>query len=215
MPRGGKREGAGRPRTGRVSVKVRLTDRQKAIFQSLGGSKWLQKQLDKEEKIMTKFENLSRGAQNIITNLFGDGPLTRGEAIAALEDGEFLASLHTTETYVSETYEYIEGLPIGRDAELSLYEVRDAVRDADPFSYGDEALERRLLDCYDDDFTLGLFPSDGAAAVAAEDRQHADDAKAEKLGEEEFGKDFALSGGPVYRDHIAKWTAEDLEPVEL
>lgn len=214
MPRGGKREGAGRPRTGRVSVKVRLTERQRAIFQSLGGSKWLQDQIDKEEKTMTKYNDLSRAARRIIEGLFGDGPLTRGEAIAALEDGEFLASLHTTETYVSEAYEYLETIPVNRETELSLYVVRGAVSAADPFDYRDEALEARLLDCYED-CDLGLFPADGVAAAAADDRQMADDAKAEKIGLEALGKDFALSGGPVYRDHIGKWTVMGLEPVEL
>ena len=159
---------------------------------------------------MTKFENLSRGAKNIITELFGDGPLTRGAAIESLEGGEVLAKNGAA----AEALEYLETISVTRGTELALYEVRDAVRAADPFSYGDEALERRLLDCYDD-FTLGLFPSDGAAAVAAEDRQHADDAKAEKLGEGALGKDFALSGGPAYRNHIFKWTAEAVEPVEL
>lgn len=214
MPRGGKREGAGRPCANTVPVKVRLTERQKAIFQSLGGSKWLQQQLNVEDSKMTKFETLSRGAQNIINELFGDGPLTRGEAIAALEDGEFLASLHTTETYVSEAYEYLETIPVNRETELSLYVVRGAVSAADPFDYRDEALEGRLLDCYED-CDLGLFPADSAAAAVADDRQMADDAKAEKIGLEALGKDFALSGGPAYRDHIGKWTVMGLEPVEL
>ena len=215
MPRGGKREGAGRPRTGRVSVKVRLTERQRAIFQSLGGSKWLQDQIDKEEKTMTKYNDLSRAARRIIEGLFGDGPITRGAALDALEDGEYLKSIEAIEAPVAEAYEYIMTLPVDRETELSLYEVRGAVRSADPLDYHDEALEARLLDCYADFFDLGLFPSDAAAAAAAEDRQEADDAKAERVGEEALGKDFVLSGGPSYLGHIVKWTAEDLEPVEL
>ncbi len=72
MPRGGRREGAGRPRTGTISVKVRLTERQRAIFQSLGGSKWLQQRINEEESKMTKFENLSSGAQDIINRTAED-----------------------------------------------------------------------------------------------------------------------------------------------
>lgn len=163
---------------------------------------------------MTKFETLSRGAQRIISELFGEGPITRGAAIAALEDGEFLASLHTTETYVSEAYEYLETIPVDREAELAFYVVLGAIAAADAFDYSDEALEQKLLDCYED-CDLGLFPADAVAVAAADDRQMADDAKAEKIGLEALGKDFALSGGPVYRDHIGKWTSEGLEPVEL
>ena len=214
MPRGGKREGAGRPCANTVPVKVRLTERQKAIFQSLGGSKWLQQQLNVEDSKMTKFENLSRGAKNIINGLFTDGPLTRGAAIEALEDGEFLANIGATEESVGEAYEYLETIPVDRETELALYCIEDAIKDADPFDYGDESLERRLIDCYED-CNLGLFPADSAAAAAAEDRQEADDAKAEKIGLEALGKDFALSGGPAYRDHIGKWTVMGLEPVEL
>lgn len=214
MPRGGRREGAGRPRTGRVPVKVRLSERQRAIFQIIGGSKWLQQRINEEETKMTKFEKLSRGAKSIINNLFGDGPITRGAALDALTDGEYLESINATERVASEAYEFIEMLPVDRETELSLYEVLDAVRASDPFDYGDEALERRLLDCYDD-HNLGLFSTDAAAAAAAEALQLADDAKAEEIGRGALGKDFALSGGPSYRDHIVKWTADDLEPVEL
>lgn len=214
MPRGGKREGAGRPCANTVPVKVRLTERQKAFFQSLGGSKWLQQQLNEEETKMTKFENLSRGARRIIEGLFGDGPITRGAALAALEDGEYLAKIGATEKAVGEAYEYLEGLPIGRDAELSLYEIRGAIAAADAFDYSDEEIEQKLWDCYEDS-DLGLFPADAVAVAAADDRQMADDAKAEKIGLEALGKEFALSGGPVYRDHIGKWTAVGLEPVEL
>ena len=214
MPRGGKREGAGRPCANTVPVKVRLTERQKAFFQSLGGSRWLRQKIDEEESKMTKFENLSRGAKNIINGLFTDGPLTRGAALEALEDGEFLANIGATEESVGEAYEYLETIPVDRETELALYCIEDAIKDADPFDYSDEALERRLLDCYED-CDLGLFPADAVAAAAADDRQMADDAKAEKIGLEALGKDFALSGGPVYRDHIGKWTAVGLEPVEL
>ena len=214
MPRGGKREGAGRPRTGRVSVKVRLTERQRAIFQSLGGSKWLQDQIDKEEKTMTKYNDLSRAARRIIEGLFGDGPITRGEAIAALEDGEFLASLHTTETYVSEAYEYLETIPVNREAELSLYVVRGAVSAADPFDYRDEALEGRLLDCYEDSFDLGIFAADADAHTAAEMRQALDDAKAEKILASEL-ENAALENGPAYCTHLFKYAGNGLEPVEL
>ena len=75
-------------------------------------------------------------------------------------------------------------------------------------------LERRLLDCYQDG-DLRLFPSDADAAAAAEALQMADDARAEQLGREALGEDFVLSGGPAYHDHIFKWTAEAVEPVEL
>ena len=214
MPRGGKREGAGRPCANTVPVKVRLTERQKAIFQSLGGSKWLQQQLNVEDSKMTKFETLSRGAQNIINELFGDGPLTRGEAIAALEDGEFLASLHTTETYVSEAYEYLETIPVNRETELSLYVVRGAVSAADPFDYRDEALEGRLLDCYEDSFDLGIFAADADAHTAAEMRQALDDAKAEKILASEL-ENAALENGPAYCAHLFKYAGNGLEPVEL
>ena len=214
MPRGGKREGAGRPCAGTVPVKARLTERQKAIFQSLGGSKWLRQQLKEEESKMTKFEKLSRGAQNIINDLFMDGPITRGAALAALEDGEYLAKIGATEEAVGEAYEYLETIPVDREAELAFYVVRGAIAAADAFDYRDEALEGRLLDCYED-HELGLFPTDADAAAAAEALQMTDDEKAERVGEEALGKDFALSGGPVYRDHIGKWTVMGLEPVEI
>lgn len=215
MPRGGKREGAGRPCANTVPVKVRLTERQKAIFQSLGGSKWLQYQIDKEEKTMTKYNNLSRAARRIIEGLFGDGPITRGAALDALEDGEYLKSIEAVEAPVAEAYEYIMTIPVTRGTELALYEVRGAVRAADPFDYNNSVLEGRLLDCYADFFDLGLFPTDADAAAAAEALQMADDAKAEEIGKEVRGEDFMLEGGPAYCNHIFKWTADDLEPVEI
>ena len=163
---------------------------------------------------MTKYNNLSRGAKSIINELFSDGPITRGAALEALEDGEVLAKISTTEESVGEAYEYLETIPVGRETELALYSVRGAIEAADAFDYGDESLEQKLLSCYED-HELGLFPAAAAAAAAADALQLVDDAKAEKVGEEALGKDFALSGGPVYRDHISKWTSEDLEPVEL
>lgn len=213
--RGGKREGAGRPCAGTVPVKVRLTEHQRVLFQCLGGTMWLRQKINEEETKMTKFENLSRGAKNIINDLFMDGPRSRGEALAALEDGEYLKSIGAAEAPVAEAYEYINSIPVDRETELALYCIEDAIKDADPFDYGDEALERRLLDCYEDSFDLGIFAADADANSAAEMLQALDDAKADKAGMEALGKDFALSGGPVYRDHIGKWTAMGLEPVEL
>lgn len=213
MPRGGKREGAGRPCANTVPVKVRLTERQKAIFQSLGGSKWLQQQLNVEDSKMTKFENLSRGAKNIINGLFTDGPLTRGAALEALEDGEFLANIGATEESVGEAYEYLETIPVDRETELALYCIEDAIKDADPFQY-DEATCNKLLDCYEDSFDLGLFAADVDAHNAAEMRQALDDAKAEKILASEL-ENAALENGPAYCAHIFKYTEDGLEPVEL
>lgn len=44
---GGKREGSGRKATGTKNVKVRLTSEQHKTLRDLGGSSWLQKELDK------------------------------------------------------------------------------------------------------------------------------------------------------------------------
>lgn len=214
MPRGGKREGAGRPCAGTVPVKVRLTERQRVIFQALGGSKWLQHKLTEEETKMTKFETFSSSAKHIISELFWNGPLTIGAALDALEDGEYLASIKATEETVAEAYSYIESIAAGRDTELSLYEISGAIAKADAFPY-DEALCSKLLDCYEDCVTLGLFAKDEDAVAAAEARQAADDAKAEKILAAALGADVALEGGPAYCAGLCRYTAEDLERVEL
>lgn len=132
-----------------------------------------------------------------------------------MEDGEYLKSIGAAEAPVAEAYEYINSIPVDRETELALYCIEEAIKDADPFDYGDEALERRLLDCYEDSCDLGIFAADADAAAAAEALQMVDDAKAEELGREALGEDFGLSGGPVYRDHVAKWAAEGLESVEI
>lgn len=201
MPRGGKREGAGRPCAGTVPVKVRLTERQRAIFLSLGGSKWLQKQIDKEELKMTKFEKLTRCAKSIIFEIFSDGPLTRGAALDALKD------VKADATSIEAAREYISS--INAEAKLSLYCVEDAIKDADPFQY-DEATCNKLLDCYEDSFDLGIFAADADANTAAEMRQALDDAKAEKILE-----NAALENGPAYCAHLFKYAGNGLEPVEI
>lgn len=206
MPRGGKREGAGRPCAGTVPVKVRLTERQKAIFQSLGGSKWLQQRINEEETKMTKFENLTRRAKSIIFEIFSDGPLTRGAALDAL------GGVKADETSIEAAREYIAS--INAETGLSLYCVEDAIKDADPFDYGDESLERRLIDCYEDSFDIGLFAADADAHNAAEMRQALDDAKAEKILASEL-ENAALENGPAYCAHLFKYTENGLEPVEL
>lgn len=155
---------------------------------------------------MTKFENLTRRAKSIIFEIFSDGPLTRGAAIDAL------GGVKADETSIEAAREYIAS--INAEKGFYLYCVEDAIKDADPFDYGDESLERRLLDCYGD-HVLGLFPTDAASAAAAEALQMADDAKAEELGKEVRGEGFMLEGGPAYCNHIFKWTADGLEPVEL
>ena len=205
MPRGGKREGAGRPCANTVPVKVRLTERQKAIFQSLGGSKWLQQRINEEETKMTKFENLTRRAKSIIFEIFSDGPLTRGAALDAL------GGVKADETSIEAAREYIAS--INAETELSLYCIEDAISDADPFQY-DEATCNKLLDCYEDSFDIGLFAADVDAHNAAEMRQALDDAKAEKILAGEL-ENAALENGPAYCAHIFKYTEDGLEPVEL
>lgn len=205
MPRGGKREGAGRPCANTVPVKVRLTERQKAIFQSLGGSKWLQQRINEEETKMTKFENLTRRAKSIIFEIFSDGPLTRGAALDAL------GGVKADETSIEAAREYIAS--INAETELSLYCIEDAISDADPFQY-DEATCNKLLDCYEDSFDIGLFAADVDAHNAAEMRQALDDAKAEKILASEL-ENAALENGPAYCAHIFKYTEDGLEPVEL
>ena len=51
--RGGKREGAGRKSTDTYDIKVRLTATQHETLKNLGGSVWLQKELDKMEGFRT------------------------------------------------------------------------------------------------------------------------------------------------------------------
>lgn len=51
--RGGKREGAGRKPTDTFDTKVRLTATQRETLKNLGGSAWLQKELDKMEGFRT------------------------------------------------------------------------------------------------------------------------------------------------------------------
>lgn len=48
--RGGARPGAGRPRNGTREYKVRLSPDQHKKLVELGGSKWLRKQLDEQNK---------------------------------------------------------------------------------------------------------------------------------------------------------------------
>ena len=61
-----------------------------------------------------------------------DGPISRGAALAALEDGEYLAKIGATEKAVGEAYEYLETIPVDRETELALYECRGAIAAADP-----------------------------------------------------------------------------------
>lgn len=51
--RGGKREGAGRKPADTLDTKVRLTATQRETLKNLGGSSWLQKELDKMEGFRT------------------------------------------------------------------------------------------------------------------------------------------------------------------
>lgn len=159
---------------------------------------------------MTKFEKLNRGAKYIIADLFSNGPLTLGEALDALEDGKYKAPEESIEAACG----YIESIAADRGTELSLYEISDAIGKASAFAY-DEALCSKLLDCYEDCITLGLFAKDEDAVAAAEMRQNADDAKAEQILEAALGTDVALEDGPAYSAHLCKYTAEDLERVEL
>ena len=186
-------------------MKVRLSEKQRAIFQSLGGSKWLQQRINEEESKMTKFEKLTRCAKSIIFEIFSDGPLTRGAAIDALD------GVNADETSIEAAREYIAS--INAETELSLYCIEDAIADADPFQY-DESTCNKLLDCYEDSFDIGLFAADVDAHNAAEMRQALDDAKAEKILASEL-ENAALENGPAYCAHLFKYAGTGLEPVEL
>ena len=163
---------------------------------------WLRQKINEEETKMTKFENLTRRAKSIIFEIFSDGPLTRGAALDAL------GGVKADETSIEAAREYIAS--INAETGLSLYCVEDAIKDADPFDYGDESLERRLIDCYEDSFDIGLFAADADAHNAAEMRQALDDAKAEKIL-----ANAALENGPAYCAHLFKYAGDGLEPVEL
>lgn len=163
---------------------------------------WLRQKINEEETKMTKFENLTRRAKSIIFEIFSDGPLTRGAALDAL------GGVKADETSIEAAREYIAS--INAETRLSLYCVEDAIKDADPFDYGDESLERRLIDCYEDSFDIGLFAADADAHNAAEMRQALDDAKAEKILE-----NATLENGPAYCAHLFKYAGNGLEPVEI
>ena len=85
--RGGKREGAGRPKTGTFYVRVRLTKEQQATFQNIGGSQWLQEFL-KETQMKAK---------EIMEEALSTGEGTVWSAIQALEDGQYLADIGCTD----------------------------------------------------------------------------------------------------------------------
>ena len=158
---------------------------------------------------MTKFETLPRAARRVIENLFCEGSLTRGAALASLEDGEYLAALNASEAAADAAYAYIEALPGEEAAPLFFYWVGvDALREADAFDYNDEALERALLDRYSC-HELGVFATDAEAIAAAEVQQKVDDAEAERIGQGARGPAFKLEGGPVYREHVMRWDGGD------
>lgn len=81
--KGGKREGAGRPKSGTNYVKVRMTKEQQATFQNIGGSQWLQETL----------KEIQMKANEIMEEALSTGEGTVWSAIQALEDGEYLSSI--------------------------------------------------------------------------------------------------------------------------
>ena len=158
---------------------------------------------------MIKYETLPRAARRVIENLFCEGSLTRGAALASLEDGEYLAALKVSKTSADAAYAYLEALPGNPEADLRFYWVGvDALKEADAFEYHDETLERALLDCYSC-HELGVFSTDADAIAAAEVLQRVDDAEAEELGQRAPGPAFKLEGGPVYREHVMRWDGGD------
>ena len=85
--RGGKREGAGRPKSGTNYVKVRMTKEQQATFQNIGGSQWLQETL----------KEIQMNANEILKTALSDGECTVWGAIQALEDGQYLTDIGCTD----------------------------------------------------------------------------------------------------------------------
>lgn len=118
---GGKREGAGRKPSGTKYFAIRLTPEQHKIFQSLGGSTWIQTKL---EKIMIK-------AKDIIADCFEElasDSDTAEELIQrtrdALEDGEYLAQIGADEDTVNAAYEMLDALEEqAKEKNLSVKEV--------------------------------------------------------------------------------------------
>ena len=85
--RGGKREGAGRPKSGTNYVKVRMTKEQQATFQNIGGSQWLQEFL----------KEIQMKANEIMEEALSSGEQTVWSAIQALEDGQYLTDIGCTD----------------------------------------------------------------------------------------------------------------------
>ena len=158
---------------------------------------------------MIKYETLPTSAKRVVENLFCAGPVSRSAALAALEDGEYLAALQVSHTAADAAYAYIEATHGERTSVLSFYWIeKDAIAEADAFDYRDEALEHALLDCYSS-HEVGVFATDAEAIKAAEDLQKNDDVEAELLGQRARGPEFRLEGGPVYRDHVMRWDGGD------
>ena len=93
------------------------------------------------------------------------------------------------------------------------YSVSHAIRNADPFSFTDEALDRELLWCYEDSFDLGwFFNTDDVLEEVDRLQREADDEALKVLESHEIT--CGLGGeGPCYAADV--WCDDDDEQVEF
>lgn len=120
MPRGGSRQGAGRPKTDTKSVMIRLSPDEHRKLQVLGGSAFIKKILQETEmnayqtiKLALETADLTEEAQDVILTLIdGDEDDEEYEVRnyrEALEDGQCLADFgFNNQEAVEEAYDFLE-----------------------------------------------------------------------------------------------------------
>lgn len=146
----------------------------------------------------------SRKVRCLIAKLFDDrytddAHWSKKQLLDALDDYEYcgvLLSAGYQQSAINATYAYISRIAYDDDVELALYSVYRAVPGADR-SKGN-AYRRRVLACYDDDFLVGLFPTDEDALDFVDEIQRGADEKAQKI----LGADHFLRGIVSYREHV-------------
>lgn len=120
MPRGGSRQGAGRPKTDTKSVMIRLSPDEHRKLQVLGGSAFIKKILQETEmnayqtiKLALETADLTEEAKDVILTLIdGDEDDEEYEVRnyrEALEDGQCLADFgFNNQEAVEEAYDFLE-----------------------------------------------------------------------------------------------------------
>lgn len=154
---GGKRDGAGAKPSPikRHALTVRLSAREHETLKELGGSLWLQKELQRKTK--TEYSELSKEAKRIVDRTLADS-VDYWSARSSLEDGSYLEQIEAgSEAAVEEAFAYVSALEASgcvKDAHDKPVDFKAAYEQMDPAIRkaieDDSSWQRTNQEFYDD-----------------------------------------------------------------